>query len=263
MLMIRNKRLRQVAGILESGNLLFLRLLLSRRPGAREYPSAVFREYMQAAGGGRWRCESIFDFVPELATSRPRIVLEHLPGESLNAPINELALLALVTRAVQPTKVFEIGTFMGRTALNFALNSPDDCTVYTLDLPPGDAASATGANAADAKLMSLRDAGVQITDPDVGRKIEQIYGDSTTFDFSPYFSEIDIVFVDGGHTYDVAASDTKQALKMCRPGGVIMWHDFANYGDYNDVTRAVLDHLPEGQVVQLENTQLAAWRSGP
>jgi predicted O-methyltransferase YrrM len=36
-----------------------------------------------------------------------------------------------VTRALAPGIIFEIGTFRGRAALNFALNSPEHCRVFT------------------------------------------------------------------------------------------------------------------------------------
>jgi hypothetical protein len=47
---------------------------------------------------------------------------------------------------------------------------------------------------------------------------------------------------------------------MARPGSYIVWHDFANYGEYNDVTRAILDTLPCDQVIEIANTQLAIYR---
>lgn len=47
---------------------------------------------------------------------------------------------------------------------------------------------------------------------------------------------------------------------MVKPNGLIIWHDFAVYGDYNDVTRAVLDTLPGEQVVQIANSLLAVYR---
>jgi len=67
------------------------------------------------------------------------------------------------------------------------------------------------------------------------------------------------VFVDGAHHYEAVLSDTRQALKMVRPGGAILWHDFANYGDYNDVTRAVLDEIGGERIMQIANTQLAIY----
>ncbi|HJT90694.1 MAG TPA: class I SAM-dependent methyltransferase [Mycobacterium sp.] len=262
MLMTKNRRVRIAAGTLETANLLFFKLLLHNRAAARLYPGLAFRQFVYLKQGERWRSGSIFDFMPELRTAPVRITLEHLPGEGLATPINELALMAIVTKALEPAHVFEIGTFRGRTALNFALNSPAGCQIFTLDLPKEalvEETVAAHANRADATLIEARRVGLDYDGKDVSSKITQLYGDSRTFDFEPYASRMDLVFVDGGHTYDVVTSDTEKALKMCRPGGIIMWHDFANYGDYHDVTRAVMD-IVGGEIFQLEDSQLAAYR---
>lgn len=166
--------------------------------------------------------------------------------------------MALITRALKPRKIFEIGTFRGRTALNFALNSCEECVIYTLDLPAGEMGDTLAA--ADNRLTHMREPDADYRDSDVSHKIQQLYGDSATYDFSPYADNIDIVFVDGGHTYDLVVNDTKVALSMCRSGGMILWHDFANYGDYNDVTRGILDTIPRGRVIQIERSELAAYR---
>ncbi|HSG98734.1 MAG TPA: class I SAM-dependent methyltransferase, partial [candidate division Zixibacteria bacterium] len=92
-------------------------------------------------------------------------------------------------------------------------------------------------------------------------KITQLYGNSQTYDFSEFYAAMDLVFIDGAHHYDAVVNDTNNALKMIRPGGVIVWHDFANYGDYNDVTRAALDTIGADAIVQLERTQLAIYRA--
>ncbi|MCK5175920.1 MAG: class I SAM-dependent methyltransferase, partial [Planctomycetes bacterium] len=69
--------------------------------------------------------------------------------------------------------------------------------------------------------------------------------------------KIDVVFVNGNHSYEAVKSDTADALKMVKAGGYVIWHDFANYGDTNGVTRAVLEALPGDNVVQIATTQLA------
>jgi hypothetical protein len=50
-LLTSNKRLRQIAGLLETGNLLFLRLLLRNRAAAAVYPGEVYRTYLALAEG--------------------------------------------------------------------------------------------------------------------------------------------------------------------------------------------------------------------
>lgn len=259
MLLIKNKQLRQIAGLLETFNVLTLKLML-RNPGAvRTFPGYLFRDYMRAVGKDTWRCEDIFDIVdiPDGA----RVVLEHIPGEGIDTHLDELAYMALVTKAIARTRIFEIGTFRGRTALNFAINAPCDCQVFTLDLPPEErAALMAGTNDADATIIAMSETGADYKGKPESSKITQLFGSSTEFDFSPYEGNIDLVFVDGAHNYDVVLIDTQNALKMVRPGGAIMWHDWANYGDYNDVIRAVLDILPGNEIIQINNSQLAFYR---
>ena len=113
---------------------------------------------------------------------------------------------------------------------------------------------------ADRALTQRRRVGQEYANKDVTHKIEQLYGDSRSFDFAPYAGQADIVFIDGGHTYEIARSDTENAIRLCRPGGAILWHDFGNYGDYADVVRAVLDCLPADEVYQIGSTQLALYR---
>lgn len=260
MLFIRNKTIRQVCGVLETANWLFIKLLLKRRSAAGLFPGVVFRNYLNLVGKERWVSRTVFDLFPQAAALQVR--LEHLPGKGIATPVGELAQLALLTKAVAPRTVFEIGTFRGRTALNFALNSSDDCVIYTLDLPPTDRSTdvAGAMNLADRAIAASSLTGCDYRGKEGEQKIRQLYGNSVEFDFSPYFGQCDIVFVDGAHHYDAVVSDTKNALRMARPGGFIVWHDFANYGDYNDVTRAILDLLPGDQIVQLEETQLAVYR---
>jgi predicted O-methyltransferase YrrM len=259
MLMTKNKRLRLIFGALETCNWLQLKLWLKQPSSARSFPGHMLRKYMMLARQDRWRSITIEELLP--TSNRYQVTLVHMEGQGLQTSLSELLCLALVTSSANPSRIFEIGTFWGRTALNFALNSPEECIIYTLDLPvEGRPEIASDTNAFDARLIATCKTGVQYQDAAAGKKIRQLLGNSLTFDFSPYHSSMDIVFVDGSHHYEAALSDTRNALKMVRPGGWILWHDFANYGDYHDVTRAVLDVLPADEIVQIGDTQLAFYR---
>lgn len=65
-----------------------------------------------------------------------------------------------------------IGTFRGRSALNFALNSPNDCTVYTIDLPP-DQRGANNTNTADRKIIEQSITGIDYRGQESAHKIKQ------------------------------------------------------------------------------------------
>ena len=259
MLVGGNKRLRMALGVLETANFLFVRALLKKPSAAKTLPGRFFRDYMSVVGTGRWQSRSPFEVFP---TQSPiRVTIEHIAGEGIYTAIDELAMLAYITVATDPAKIFEIGTFRGRTALNFALNSAPECQVYTLDLPLWETDVQGAYNSSDVKIVGASFPGSDYAGKSEAAKIVQLYGNSLRFDFSPYVGQMDLVFVDGAHHYEAAKSDTANALRMIRPGGVVIWHDFANYGDYNDVTRAVLEAVPPAEVVQLENTQLCCWRA--
>lgn len=260
MLLTKNKRLRQFLGVIETGNLLSLKLLLKKPAEYSRYPGMMFRDYMALSGGGQWSTKDIHEIFPEFADLR--VTIEHLPGRGIINPIDELVYMAIITKGLNPQNIFEIGTYRGRTALNFALNSPDNCRVYTMDLPPENKADhAMPTNSADARLIDWSQPGAEFLGKDVAGKITQIYGNSLEYDFSEYSGKMDIIFIDGAHHYEAVISDTNNALQMIRPGGVILWHDFANYGDYNDVTRAIRDTVGAENIVQIERTQLALYRA--
>src|SRR5262245_21550777 len=130
MLLIKNKPLRQALGVLETASVLGIKLWLKNARNARLFPGVVFRNYMSLVGNEKWACKEIFENVE--SPEGTRITLEHMHGQGISTPVDELAYMALLTRALRPRRIFEIGTFRRRTALNFALNSPDDCTIETL-----------------------------------------------------------------------------------------------------------------------------------
>lgn len=75
-------------------------------------------------------------------------------------------------------------------------------------------------------------------------RITQLWGDSATFDFSPYEGKVDLVYIDGAHTYDYVKADTANALRMLSPTGMIVWDDYgSNPGVYQLVNEvaATLD----------------------
>jgi predicted O-methyltransferase YrrM len=173
------------------------------------------------------------------------ITLGNLAGDTwLNAPAAntaDLIALCLICRILEPRVVFEIGTLHGYTALHFALNSPDDAIVHTLDLPqhqPAQPALHTTVMD-DAHIRAGTHGRRRVFEGTAaGSKVVPLYGDSAAFDFSPYHGTVDLFFIDGAHSYEYVASDTRNAFACVRPGGVIAWHDFGRVG-VNGVTRLV------------------------
>lgn len=178
-----------------------------------------------------------------------------LHGETSPFAIDLLAL-CILCRALEPRTVFEIGTFVGYTSLHMALNSPPEARIFTLDLPPGDRDTVLSTTATDHKLID-RDVGPAVFEgSDVAGKIERLYGDSATFDFSKWHGAVDLFFVDGAHSYDYVRSDTLNALRCVRPGGVLAWHDYGRL-EQSGVTRWLHEFARDHAVFAVPNGSIA------
>jgi predicted O-methyltransferase YrrM len=257
----RNKALRKFIGFCATVNFLQLKLLLKQPARATSFAGHIFRKYLMLAKFDGWSAITMDELVP--ASAQIQVQLHHLEGGGLNSSLLEIACLGLLARYSQAKKIFEIGTFRGRTALNFAANSSPECMVYTLDLPESERENILHeAYPDDARIIQQCRVGIEFRGSPLEGKIRQLYGNSMTFDYSPYVGEMDIVFIDGCHHYAAVRSDTENALKMLRPGGMIIWHDFGNFGDYYDVTRAVRELFPPNEILQIEDTQLAVYWPG-
>ncbi len=154
-----------------------------------------------------------------------------------NVSFFELNILSLFAKIYHPKKIFEIGTFDGRTTLNMSLNSDEDTLIYTLDLPQEKiGATQLEVDQNDIKYIDKTESGMRFKNKEAGKKITQLFGDSASFDYSPYNGTIDMVFVDGSHAYDYVVNDTEVALKLLsnKGGGLIVWHD---YDSWDGVTK--------------------------
>lgn len=169
----------------------------------------------------------------------------------------DIVSLCLLCRAIRPKAVFEIGTLSGYSSAHFSLNTPEDSIVYTLDLPPETKPSlpTTLADAyhADFHAKTKQPAWDNI---EIRRKICPLFGDSATFDYSPYFGKIDLFFIDGAHSYEYVRSDTLNAVKCCHPGSVIAWHDFGRFG-VNGVSKWLREFARDRKVYAIPSGSLA------
>jgi hypothetical protein len=155
-----------------------------------------------------------------------------------NVTDRELVVICRMVRNLEPAIMFEFGTFDGRTTLNMAVNSRRDAVVYTLDLPRSSIESASSPIHRDEmRYADKPESGDRFRGTAAENRIVQLYGDSGTFDFTPYRGDVDLVFVDGSHTFDYVVNDSLRALQMLRlSGGTILWHD---YGRWDGVTAAL------------------------
>ena len=179
------------------------------------------------------------------------------PASSVN-PLNKWEMirddgpiLRYLFEVHQPKRHLEFGTWRGwGTCLCLETTA---ATVWTINLPDGEA-KADGSwaygervydTASPAGAVELRfgqdeagpivyhrtDAGGHIgwlyRKKELGHRVCQIFCDSRKWDNSAFPANFfDSAFIDGGHQTDVVISDTRKALSVLRPGGMIIWHDF-------------------------------------
>lgn len=153
--------------------------------------------------------------------------------------LEEICAICAIIKFLKPKNILEIGTFIGDTTVNMAMNT--DAKIITIDL---------------ASVLSRRSLFPKPRDKEYEREIgyrfknskcniEQVYADSTKIDWKTLNPPFDIVFIDGEHRYDYVKQDTMNALKYAK---VIIWHDYVNFKDIARVVEEcpVETHLIKG-----------------
>jgi Methyltransferase domain len=178
----------------------------------------------------RIRPHQLFNLV-DSSSYENRMVRIVLP-EQRTPVLLETAVLLALSKLVRPTTFLEVGTFLGIETLNMAANLPADSRVYTLDLEK-DSLKTVEQEEHDRSLTAIH-MGMQdklaFLGSSVENKITRLYGDSKTFDFSPFHKRMDMIYVDGGHDLRTLTSDTQNAFDLLSEDHAtcIVWHDFAN-----------------------------------
>lgn len=168
----------------------------------------------------------------------------------------EAFVLSLITAHIRPRRIFEIGTASGQGTLLMARQAPD-ARVDTLDL--GDNIPSLGRQRDEPPWVDLSSIGVAYRESPFRDSITQHLADSARFDYSPFAGTVDLVFVDGAHTYEYVRADSNAALSMVAPGGVVVWDD-CNYV-CPGVARALLELRHDGhEILRIYGTRFAVLR---
>ena len=150
--------------------------------------------------------------------------------------IDEAALLYRLARDAQNGPFVEIGRFKGGSTLTFAAALPDRIELWSYDLHvalrpdmPGDQL--------DAELTAA------LERYGLAHKVHLVVGDSRKVE--PPAAQIELLFVDGDHSYAGAKADYERWNELVQPGGHLLFHDAVDAGNYGNVypgvTRAVAE----------------------
>jgi predicted O-methyltransferase YrrM len=166
-------------------------------------------------------------------------------------------VLCAMAKLLECRNVFEIGTYLGHTTWALARNNPQ-ARVYTLDLPSLDAVPEARYDVTDPEYFVAYNRGIRFAGTPEAARITQLFGDSATFDFSPYRGRMDLVFIDGSHSEPYVLSDTRAALEMLSERGTIVWDDYLYYpGIYKVVNELSASLHPK--VFHIVGTRLAIY----
>ncbi|MBF8258778.1 MAG: hypothetical protein HW377_1152 [Actinobacteria bacterium] len=200
-------------------------------------------------------------------TNDPIIEGEYLhdfevPWDINDRRIRDAEVLGTACANGSPEVLLEIGTAWGHGTAIMARNAPGG-TVYTVNIPPEEISEG-------GKVISFAPTREQIGSyyRERGfRNVRQILANTRRWE--PDFGPIDVAFVDGCHDAEFVYSDTKLILKKCKPGSVVIWHDFAPelvdvYPFLKDVLRGVellyKERLIRGQILHLQDSWMGIYR---
>jgi predicted O-methyltransferase YrrM len=175
------------------------------------------------------------------------------PGwDAWKTDVDDAAILRYLFQNHRPTRHLEFGTWQGAgtslclescAATVWTLNLPDgeskadgswaygERVIDESNTPPGAVTANYGTDDAGPRTYHRTDAASYIgriyREKQLGHRVCQVYCDSRQWDTSAYpRGFFDSVFIDGGHTAEVVINDTRKALPLLRPGGIMLWHDF-------------------------------------
>ncbi len=164
-------------------------------------------------------------------------------------PYGERLVLAAICRWLQPRRIFEFGTFTGTTTRLLADLVPE-ATIETVDLPADEMVH-------DPWVDEV--VGLAFEGPEYDHRIRQHRVNSRRLDYATLDGPWDLVFVDASHEYEDVLHDSRRALEMVSPTGLIIWDDYQPA--VPGVVRA-LNEMREGgcPIVRIAATRLAVHR---
>ena len=127
-------------------------------------------------------------------------------------------------------EILEIGTFLGHTCENICRVTHRDARITTVDITKE--ILPEGLEYQDHEILDEQDSGREIALKHE-YKVNEIKAFSDDF-FASNTQTFDAIFIDGDHSYEQVRKDTENALRVLKPGGILIWHDVYNKDGVGD-----------------------------
>lgn len=204
----------------------------------RTLPMSIKRDFLSQLGdedmnsllqvfGPRLNRKPNLDNMPfDLETTGP-LGFEHLSGlfasTSLDhavvaMPIRQGAYLFGLVQQMKARKVIEVGRYKGGSTLLLAAAMKGEGTLWSIDIGEKEARMYR-----DGKARSFDDQLRDVCTKFGFKNVEIIVGDSRTLEIET--GEVDLVFIDGDHSYDGVKNDFERFGKRVRLGGAVLLDD--------------------------------------
>lgn len=137
--------------------------------------------------------------------------LQSLPQGRWATPLVDVVYLLKLVLMRRPASILEIGCYKGHTTALLARHA-ENAHIVTVDIES--------------------DAGGEFIGTELEARIDRRVGPSGPALFRPG-EAFDLIFIDADHTFDAVKKDTELCLPMLSPGGLMVWHDYANWGYFS------------------------------
>jgi hypothetical protein len=156
----------------------------------------------------------------------------------------ELGIVVALVRAMRVTSFAQIGTFDGLTVRNILDNCPDLQNITTVDLPDSmhankGAGTVYPSDAFNSSLFGYANIGSRYRGHPRAGIVRDVRKDSALLVPEDFAAAPEVFLIDGNHSYQYCASDTKIAHRVLKKPGFIIWHDYGQVEYLPGVTRAL------------------------
>ena len=163
--------------------------------------------------------------------------------------------------------IFEFGTCSGKTTYLMGLNSDNDTKITSITLSKNEISEVTKKK--EDNEVSFRNivnesiySKFLFSGEDVEKKIKVIFQNSLEFNHQKYIGKMDLIFIDGGHTYSAVKNDSEKAFSMLSKNGIILWHDYTlGKQSSKDVVKYIHDISKNKEILNIKGTTLAYFKN--
>ena len=73
---------------------------------------------------------------------------------------------------------------------------------------------------------------------------------------------MDLIFIDGGHTYSIVKNDTQKSFEMIKKNGIILWHDYVpGKTSSKDIVKYLNEISKNKKIYKIKNTSFCFFKN--